>query len=54
MCLDKARFAQTFVKGIYESVDSPGDRLLRNPITGVAGCWGRAATGHSPLLRRAA
>jgi putative tryptophan/tyrosine transport system substrate-binding protein len=25
-------------------VDSPGDRLLRNPITGIAGCCARAAT----------
>jgi hypothetical protein len=24
-------------------VESPGERLLRNPITGIAGCCARAA-----------
>src|SRR5215468_4753350 len=27
--------------------DSPGDLLLRNPITGIAGCCARAASGHA-------
>ena len=24
-----------------------GDRVLRNPITGIAGCCARAASGHA-------
>jgi hypothetical protein len=24
-----------------------GDALLRNPTTGIAGCWARAASGHA-------
>jgi len=27
--------------------DSPGDRLLRNPITGIGCCCARAASGHA-------
>jgi hypothetical protein len=29
------------------SLDSLGERLLRNPITGIAGCCARAASGHA-------
>jgi hypothetical protein len=25
------------------------DKLLRNPITGIAGCCGRAASGHETI-----
>ena len=31
-----------------------GDPALRNPITGIAGCCARAASGHAPPRRRAA
>ena len=27
--------------------ECPGVRLLRNPITGIAGCCARAASGHA-------
>ena len=29
------------------AADSLGERLLRNPITGIAGCCARAASGHA-------
>ena len=37
-----------------DSVVPSGDLVLRNPITGIAGCCARAATGHAPPRRRAA
>ena len=27
-----------------------GDRVLRNPITGIAGCCARAASGHAAAV----
>jgi hypothetical protein len=30
--------------------ESSSDWELRNPITGLAGCWERATTGHAAAL----
>jgi hypothetical protein len=38
---------QTLRNAASDVADSPGDLLLRNPITGIAACCARAASGHA-------
>ena len=52
--LDKARF-RSGLGGTRQRVPSARQRpLAENPITGIAGCCARAASGHAPPRRRAA
>ena len=54
LALDIAGFAQALAERVNEVQRILGDPLLRNPITGIAGCCARAASGHAPPRRRAA
>ena len=47
LAVDVARFVQALAKRGHVVAYAPGDALLRNPITGIAGCCARAASGHA-------
>ena len=53
LTLDKACFLQALAERGHE-VPSQRARRPRNPITGIAGCCARAASGQPPPRRRAA
>jgi hypothetical protein len=42
-----SRLLQTPRNAASDVADSPGDLLLRNPITGIAGCCARAGSGQA-------
>ena len=44
---DIAGFTQPWRNARTRSAYTSGDPLLRNPITGIAGCCARAASGHA-------
>src|SRR5262245_23623652 len=44
--LDITGFAQTLRNATTNGANDSADALLRNPITGIAGCCARAASGH--------
>ena len=47
LALDVAGFAQALRNAATSCAYAAGDALLRNPITGIAGCCARAASGHA-------
>ena len=54
LALDIAGLLQALAKCAQTVRDVSGDVASRNPITGIAGCCARAASGHAPPRRRAA
>ena len=53
--LDITRFFQPLAKPSRQwRISFKGFSLFKNPITGIAGCCARAASGHAPPRRRAA
>jgi hypothetical protein len=50
LSLDVTGFAQSLAeRDINSAEDGPGDPLLRTPITGIAFCCARAASGHAAI-----
>ena len=45
--LDVAHFTQALAERGNERRERSGDALCRNPITGIAACCARAASGHA-------
>jgi hypothetical protein len=50
MTLEEAGFAQARRNASTKCAVSSGDLALRYPITGIAGCCARAASGHAAAL----